>query len=75
MILSLVNPYENLREELKKNNTGQVIEILLTSDRDLRKDYHVKDFEVGIPMISINTDRGVEDSFQSLLACMVRNEN
>lgn len=75
VILSLVNPYENLREELKKNNTGQVIEILLTSDRDLRKDYHVKDFEVGIPMISINTDRGVEDSFQSLLACMVRNEN
>ena len=64
-----------LEKNLKKNNTGQVIEILLTSDRDLRKDYHVKDFEVGIPTISINTDRGVEDSFQSLLSCMVRNEN
>ena len=60
VVLSLVNPYEHLRHELKTNNTGQVVEILLTSSRNLRKEYHVEDFEVGTPKITINTDRPVE---------------
>ena len=33
--------------QLKNNNKDQVVEILLESDRDLRRDYHVQDFEDG----------------------------
>ena len=74
VVLSLVNPYEHLRHELKTNNTGQVVEILLTSSRNLRKEYHVKDFEVGTPKITINTDRPVESSFDSLKACIAKKD-
>ena len=74
VVLSLVNPYEHLRHELKTNNTGQVVEILLTSSRNLRKEYHVEDFEVGTPKITINTDRPVESSFDSLKACIAKKD-
>ena len=74
VVLSLVNPYEHLRRELKTNNTGQVVEILLTSSRNLRKEYHVKEFEVGTPKITINTDRPVESSFDSLKACIAKKD-
>ena len=74
VVLSLVNPYENLRHELKTNNTGQVVEILLTSSRNLRKEYHVEDFEVGTPKITINTDRPAESSFDSLKACIAKKD-
>tara|TARA_Y100001963_G_C6722610_1_gene419812 strand:- start:125 stop:568 length:444 start_codon:yes stop_codon:yes gene_type:complete len=74
VVLSLVNPYEHLRHELKMNNTGQVIEILLTSTRNLRKEYHVKDFEVGTPKITINTDRPAKSSFDSLKACIAKKD-
>tara|TARA_B100000073_G_C23392320_1_gene435642 strand:- start:36 stop:479 length:444 start_codon:yes stop_codon:yes gene_type:complete len=74
VVLSLVNPYEHLRQELKANNTGQVVEILLTSSRNLRKEYHVKEFEVGTPKITINTDRPVESSFDSLKACIAKKD-
>ena len=63
VIMSLVNPYKQLREELKDNNKGQVVEVLLWSDRDLRKNYHVKDFEKGSPDCVINTDKNVKDSW------------
>jgi adenylylsulfate kinase-like enzyme len=62
VILCLVNPYEYLRKELKNNNKNKVIEIYLHSSRDLRKEYHVKDFEAGSPDVSINTDLSVEIS-------------
>ena len=74
VVLSLVNPYEYLRHELKTNNTGQVVEILLFSSRNLRKEYHVKDFEVGTPKITINTDRPIESSFESLKACIAKKD-
>ncbi len=74
VVLSLVNPYEYLRQELKANNIGQVLEILLTSNRKLRKQYHVKDFEVGTPKVTINTDRPVESSFESLKACIAKKD-
>jgi adenylylsulfate kinase-like enzyme len=74
VVISLVNPYEDLRNELKSNNQNQVVEVLLTSNRDLRKEYHVEDFEIGNPKITINTDRPVESSFDSLMACIVRRE-
>ena len=66
VVLSLVNPYKHLREELKQNNQGQTLEILLNSTRELRKDYHVEDFEVGMPRFSLNTDRDVDHTWESL---------
>lgn len=74
VVISLVNPYEDLRNELKSNNQNQVVEVLLTSNRELRKEYHVEDFEIGNPKITINTDRPMENSFDSLMACIVKRE-
>jgi len=74
VVLSLVNPYEYLRHELKVNNAGQVLEILLTSNRKLRREYHVKDFEIGTPKVTINTDRPAESSFESLKACIAKKD-
>tara|TARA_Y100001938_G_C8075012_1_gene425478 strand:- start:605 stop:1063 length:459 start_codon:yes stop_codon:yes gene_type:complete len=67
VVLTLVNPYQKLREELRRNNPGQVLEIHLTSNRNLRKEYHVEDFEVGMPRFSLNTDRETDFTWQSLL--------
>ena len=67
VIMALVNPYQHLRAELRTNNP-QVIEILLESDRDVRREYHVKDFEVGTPDIRINTDKNVHASWLDLLS-------
>jgi len=65
-VMSLVNPYKYLRDELRENNEGQVIEILLKSNRELRKEYHVEDFEEGIPDYAMDTDRSVGDSWSEL---------
>jgi len=70
VVLSLVNPYQNLRDELKRNNVGQVLDILLTSSRNLRKGFHVADFEVGNPRICVNTDRDIEFTWESLISCI-----
>lgn len=66
VVMCLVNPYEHLRKELKNNNKDQVMEVLLTSERNLRKDYHVKDFEEGVPNAIVSTDRETEDSWNHL---------
>jgi len=66
VIVSLVNPYVSMRQELKNNNKNQVIEILLLSDRDLRREYHVKDFEAGNPAHVMNTDQEVNKSWEQL---------
>jgi len=63
VVMCLVNPYKHLRDELRENNRGQVVEVLLQSSRELKKDYHVKDFETGVPNYEMNTDRSVEDSW------------
>ena len=65
VILALVNPYQDLRDDLMLHNK-YVQTILLTSTRDLRKEYHVKDFEIGNPNICLNTDRDINDTFISL---------
>ena len=67
VVVSLVNPYKQFRDELKEDNENQVFEVLLTSNRALRKKYHVKDFEIGNPDLTINTDGAVEESFEALL--------
>ena len=56
VILALVNPYQHLREELKLNNY-HVCQIYLHTKREIRKEYHVQDFEKGNPDIEINTDK------------------
>ena len=66
VIMCLVNPYADLREELKNNNQGQVIEVFLQSGRDLRKEYHVKDFEIGDPDYTLRTDSSIEESWKNL---------
>ena len=66
VIMCLVNPYADLREELKNNNQDKVIEILLKSNRNLRKDYHVEDFEQGEPDHIIPTDEPVKDTWKKL---------
>ncbi len=68
VVLSLVNPYESLRKELKENNPDEVIEIFLHSERELRKEFHVQEFEIGNPDITISTDKPTEITFVSLLA-------
>ena len=68
VIMALVNPYKHLREQLRALNPSQVTEVLLTSKRSIRKEYHVEDFEVGRPDICLNTDRDELSSLKSLLA-------
>ena len=70
VVICLVNPYEHLRNELKDNNQGQMVEVLLISGRDLRKKYHVVDFEKGSPEITLNTDRNEEETFEHLINCI-----
>tara|TARA_R100000152_G_C6774461_1_gene202261 strand:+ start:1728 stop:2225 length:498 start_codon:yes stop_codon:yes gene_type:complete len=66
IVMCLVNPYEHLRRELKDNNQDKVVEVFLKSSRDLRKDYHVEDFEIGNPHYIVNTDEEVEDTWRQL---------
>jgi len=66
VIMCLVNPYEHLRKELKNNNQNNVIEVFLKSNRDLRKDYHVKDFEAGDPEYFLSTDGDIEENWATL---------
>ena len=66
VIVSLVYPYSHLRNELEENNKGQVVEVLLKSDRELRKEYHVKNFEIGNPDHIMSTDQEVADSWNQL---------
>ena len=66
VVMCLVNPYKHLREELANNNQDRVVEIFLQSSRDLRKEYHVEDFEIGEPKYALPTDSSVEESWANL---------
>ena len=74
VVLSLVNPYEHLRDELKHNNIGQVVDILLVSTRKLRNQFHVEEFEIGSPKITLNTDREEDATFHSLINCIAKRD-
>ena len=67
VVMCLVNPYEELRAELKRQNRGQVVEIFLISSRELRKEYHVEDFEKGSPDYIINTDCDPDKAFRQFI--------
>jgi len=75
VIMCLVNPYEKLREELKENNGDEVVGIYLQSDRELRREYHVEDFEIGSPEIMINTDKDIESTWQFLKNILFVDDN
>ena len=64
VVMSLVNPYTQLRQELCNHNF--VLQILLETDRKLRRRYHCKTFEVGNPDLVINTDSPVDDTWNLL---------
>ena len=66
VVISLVNPYKQFREEVKEDNKGEVFEILLKSNRDLRKNYHVENFEEGDPDCIINTNPEVKEVWDVL---------
>jgi len=66
VVMCLVNPYLRLRDMLRRDNTGQVVEILLSSTRSMKKEYHVEDFESGKPDHTLNTDRVEKETWQKL---------
>jgi len=66
VIMSLVNPYEQFRNELKEDNRGEVVEILLFSGRGEKREYHVKEFEEGSPSYKLGTDHPVEHTWGNL---------
>ena len=49
VVMSLVNPYVHLRDELRGNNLGEVMEVLLTSNRDTKKNWPEKDNGLTFP--------------------------
>ena len=62
VLMSLVNPYSELREELNKyNKEGDVQQIYLQSTRLIRNEYCVDEFEIpSSNSIIINTDSEIE---------------
>ena len=66
VVMSLVNPYKQFRNELKEDNEGQVVDVFLHSDRELKKEYHVEDFDIGEPNHIICTDKDTEESWEEL---------
>ena len=65
VILAMVNPYEKIRKELKSNNSD-VIEIYLKTNRPIKKEYHVEDFEVGNFDFYLTTNDSREMSWERL---------
>ena len=66
VVISLVSPYQELRQELCEANLSEVTQILLVTDRGLRKEYHVTEFEKGEPDYIINTNNQIEDTWKKL---------
>jgi adenylylsulfate kinase-like enzyme len=66
VVMSIVNPYLDLRNELKRNNKGHVTEILLSTSRADKREYHTEDFESGSPHFHFNTDREPDFSWSKL---------
>ena len=46
VVMSLVNPYRSLREDLKALNPEQVFSIYLTSDRQTKREFYYEGFEM-----------------------------
>ena len=66
--MTFVNPYEYLRQELKDANSGEVIDIFLTSsERKTKKHHNAEDFEIGNPMFKFDTNGEPKMNFERLL--------
>ena len=70
VVCSAVCPYQSFRDILKENN--DVFEIYLYSDRDTRRQHHIKDFDIGKPMLKIDTTDSVHNTFNALVAQLDR---
>ena len=46
VVISLVNPFRGLREDLKALNPEQVFSIYLTSDRQTKREFYYEGFEI-----------------------------
>ena len=57
VILAFVNPYVDIRCNLIAHNPGQVRLIYLSTERDVRKSFHVDVFEIGEPDLHLDTDK------------------
>jgi adenylylsulfate kinase-like enzyme len=66
VVMTLVNPYNQFRRELEEDNEGHFVDILLTTKRELRKEYHVEDFECGDPRLVLNTDSDINTTWELL---------
>ena len=62
VIMAIVNPFRALREELKTPPTIDVFEVCLMSERNLRRDFHCSEFEIGKPDLCVQTDEPIQDS-------------
>ncbi len=61
VVISMMSPFKDLRDKLVKDEGA--IEIYVHSKRNLRKEYHVKYFELPLNAIDIDTDKlSVEES-------------
>ena len=61
-----VKKFDEEAEELKINNPQEVVQIHLNTSRSLRKEYHVKDFQIGNPDYQLTTDLETEESWRLL---------
>ena len=67
VVVSLVNPFEELRKELRKlNGEKQVLEILLKPNRGDKKEFHVEQFEEGNPDFKFDTNRSVQETWDMI---------
>lgn len=58
VIISMVNPFRDLRASLKKANKNDVKEIYLISDRVNKLEFHVENFEIPKnPDLTLNTSQ------------------
>ncbi len=65
VIISLVNPYEKIREELKSDNSN-VVMIYLKTNRPTRREYHVENFEDSGCDCYLTTNSSKEESWRKL---------
>ena len=66
VIMSLINPYQQFRNELKEDNKDEVVEVLLISGRQEKANYHVEGFEAGNPDFELHTDEVVGYTWNKL---------
>ena len=75
VVMSFVNPYEDLRKELRAMNDGKVIEIFLYSSRTEKKEFHVEQFREGSPEFRFETDKSAIATWDTLCNAVFNDRN